>query len=56
MTNEPTRAALTFFDQQLLGTASVAPHIYAFAWLGIPLLFGLDLMRKQVLKRSRCVA
>ena len=34
--------------QRVLGTAPVAPEVYAFAWLGIPLIFGLDYARKRV--------
>lgn len=34
--------------QQLLGTGPVAWQVYAFAWLGIPLLYLLDLARKQL--------
>ncbi len=32
----------------LLGTGPVAPEIFLLAWLGIPLLFGLDLARKRL--------
>ena len=35
--------------QAILGTGPVAYPIYALAWLGIPLIFGLDWGRKQVL-------
>jgi sodium/potassium-transporting ATPase subunit alpha len=35
--------------QTFLGTGPVAWHLYALAWLGIPLLFLLDLGRKQLL-------
>ena len=35
--------------QAVLGTGPVSPILYACAWLGIPLLFGLDLLRKHVL-------
>ena len=34
--------------QQILGTAPVATELYLLAWLGIPLLFGLDLLRKRL--------
>lgn len=34
--------------QTLLRTGPVEWHIYALAWLGIPLLFTLDFIRKQV--------
>jgi sodium/potassium-transporting ATPase subunit alpha len=35
--------------QNFLGTGPVSRHIYALAWLGIPLLFLLDLARKKIL-------
>jgi sodium/potassium-transporting ATPase subunit alpha len=35
--------------QELLGTGPVAVEFYLLAWLGIPLLFGLDLLRKRLL-------
>ena len=35
--------------QRLLGTGPVAPTIFLLAWLGIPLLFCLDLLRKRLL-------
>jgi sodium/potassium-transporting ATPase subunit alpha len=38
--------------QELLRTGPVAWHVYALAWLGIPLLFLLDLLRKLVLRRA----
>jgi len=34
--------------QRALGTGPVPLAIYALAWLGIPFIFGLDLLRKQV--------
>ena len=34
--------------QRLLGTAPVAWHVYLLAWLGVPLIFGLDYLRKIV--------
>ncbi len=34
--------------RHVLGTAPVPPALYAFAWLGIPLIFGLDYARKRV--------
>ena len=37
--------------RKFLGTGPVAWHIYALSWLGIPLMFGCDWLRKQVLKR-----
>jgi sodium/potassium-transporting ATPase subunit alpha len=36
----------------LLGTGPVAFWIYALAWLGIPLLFLLDLARKRLAARQ----
>jgi len=30
----------------------VAPEIFLLAWLGIPLLFGLDLGRKRLLTKA----
>jgi hypothetical protein len=33
----------------------VAWQIYAVAWLGIPLLFVLDLVRKKFVERQRAV-
>jgi sodium/potassium-transporting ATPase subunit alpha len=43
--------AILYFPplQKFLGTGSVAWHIYALAWLGIPLLFTLDVARKKVI-------
>jgi sodium/potassium-transporting ATPase subunit alpha len=38
--------------QVILATGPVSPILFACAWLGIPLLFGLDLLRKRVLSRS----
>lgn len=32
----------------VLGTASVPVSIYAIAWAGIPLIFGMDLLRKKI--------
>jgi len=37
--------------QRILGTGPVEPAIFLLAWLGIPLLFGLDLLRKRRLLR-----
>lgn len=37
---------------RVLGTGPVAVHVYLVAWLGIPLIFGLDYLRKLVV-RSR---
>jgi sodium/potassium-transporting ATPase subunit alpha len=34
--------------REVLGTGPVAPALYAAAWLGIPLIFGLDYARKKV--------
>jgi sodium/potassium-transporting ATPase subunit alpha len=33
--------------QKVLGTGPVAPGIYLLAWLGIPLIFGCDYLRKR---------
>jgi len=38
--------------QALLGTGPVAVEFYLLAWLGIPLLFGLDLLRKRMSFRT----
>jgi len=38
--------------QMILGTGPVSPLVYLCAWLGIPLLFGLDLLRKKLVTRS----
>jgi hypothetical protein len=38
--------------QAILATGPVSPILFACAWLGIPLLFGLDLLRKRVLSGS----
>lgn len=35
--------------QKVLGTGPVSLQIYALAWLGIPLIFGLDYLRKRLL-------
>ena len=35
--------------QRVLGTGPVSWRIYALAWLGIPLIFGLDYLRKRLL-------
>jgi sodium/potassium-transporting ATPase subunit alpha len=34
--------------QKVLGTGPVSAEIFLLAWLGIPLLFGLDLLRKRL--------
>jgi sodium/potassium-transporting ATPase subunit alpha len=39
--------------QAVLGTGPVSPRFYALAWAGIPLIFGLDLMRKKLVAH-RC--
>ena len=36
---------------RFLGTGPVAWQVYALAWLGIPLIFVLDLVRKRILAR-----
>jgi sodium/potassium-transporting ATPase subunit alpha len=33
---------------RVLGTGPVAGQIYALAWAGVPLLFGVDLLRKRL--------
>ena len=33
---------------KLLGTGPVDPQIYAVAWAGVPLIFGLDYARKRI--------
>ncbi len=38
--------------QQLLGTGPVAGEFFLLAWLGIPLLFSLDLLRKRLLLKT----
>jgi sodium/potassium-transporting ATPase subunit alpha len=38
--------------QRILGTGPVSVEIFLLAWLGIPLLFGLDVMRKRLLART----
>lgn len=38
--------------QAFLGTAAVPWSAYALAWLGIPLLFGLDFARKRIAARA----
>lgn len=35
----------------ILGTAPVDPNIYLTAWLGVPLIFGLDYARKRIAYR-----
>lgn len=37
--------------QRVLGTGPVGWQVYLFSWLGIPLIFGLDLIRKMVAAR-----
>jgi len=32
----------------ILGTGPVAISVYAVAWLGVPLIFGLDYARKRI--------
>ena len=45
--------AILYFSplQEFLGTGPVTWQIYGLAWLGIPLIFGLDLLRKRTLAR-----
>jgi sodium/potassium-transporting ATPase subunit alpha len=38
--------------QAVLGTGQVSILLFGFAWMGIPLVFGLDLARKRLLVRS----
>ncbi len=42
--------ALLYFPpvQKVLATGPVSPKTYLLAWLGIPLIFGLDYLRKRV--------
>jgi sodium/potassium-transporting ATPase subunit alpha len=40
--------------QSLLGTAPVAPELFLLALLGIPLLFGFDLLRKRLTFKPLC--
>jgi sodium/potassium-transporting ATPase subunit alpha len=37
--------------QRVLATGPVPPAIFALAWLGAPLLFGLDYLRKRMQHR-----
>jgi sodium/potassium-transporting ATPase subunit alpha len=39
--------------QKVLATAPVSIEIYFLAWLGIPLIFGLDYIRKKIAQRLR---
>ena len=43
--------AILYFPpvQDLLGTGPVSSAVYAIAWLGILLVFGLDVLRKRIL-------
>jgi sodium/potassium-transporting ATPase subunit alpha len=36
---------------RILGTGPVAAEVYAAAWLGVPLIFGLDYARKRMVRR-----
>ena len=38
--------------QQVLGTGPVSVTVYLTAWLGIPLIFGADYLRKRLMARS----
>jgi sodium/potassium-transporting ATPase subunit alpha len=38
--------------QAVLGTGAVSPTLFACAWLGIPLLFELDLLRKRAFAQN----
>ncbi len=48
--------ALLYVPQvsRILGTGPVDWQIYIFAWIGIPLIFGADLLRKTWLQRVHC--
>lgn len=37
----------------VLGTGPVSPGMFAMAWLGAPLIFGADYLRKKIVSRSR---
>ncbi len=39
--------------QKVLGTGPVAPGFYLLAWLGIPLIFGCDYLRKRWWRRGK---
>lgn len=39
--------------QQVLGTGPVSWQIYLIGWLGIPLIFGTDLLRKRFLRSAQ---
>jgi sodium/potassium-transporting ATPase subunit alpha len=45
--------ALLYFPpvQKVLATGPVPVRIYLLAWLGIPLIFGLDYLRKRIVRR-----
>jgi sodium/potassium-transporting ATPase subunit alpha len=38
--------------QTVLATGPVAWHVYLAAWLGVPLIFGVDYLRKRLMYRS----
>jgi sodium/potassium-transporting ATPase subunit alpha len=42
--------------QKVLGTGAVDWRLYALAWVGMPLIFSLDWMRKRVLRSADAVA
>lgn len=50
--------AILYFPPVLviLATGPVSPILFACAWLGVPILFGLDLLRKQALTRHSSLA
>ena len=50
--------AVLYFEPltRLLGTGPVETTVYALAWAGIPLIFGLDWLRKRVLARRLATA
>ncbi len=47
--------AVLYFEPlaRVLGTGPVPAHVYATAWLGVPLIFGLDYARKRIALRLR---
>jgi sodium/potassium-transporting ATPase subunit alpha len=39
--------------QKVLGTGPIPLHVYFLAWFGIPLIFGLDYIRKRIAQVRR---
>jgi hypothetical protein len=37
---------------RVLGTGPVDVRVYLLAWLGVPLVFGIDLLRKRLVRRA----